>query len=178
MPDAPIAGRRARDAHDRVEHVPLADAEGGQVHPAVPEPLQARTRVVVRGLGRDFQAQQRRDAAAALGPSAGVDGRGAVVEEGDGAVAEVEAVEVGPRREAVLVPEAAGDADPGALAQRFDVRAVPGVFFADGDVLAQAGVGLGVAVLVGEDPRNIGGGGGVDEIRLLLWRGQDSHCDD
>lgn len=177
MADFPIAQRRVGHAHDRVEHVPLADTKGRNVDEAVPVLRQAGARVVpvVR---QDLQAEQVGDAAAALGHGARVDAGVAVVEQGDGAVREVEAVEVGTGRQAVLVPEIAGDADPGALAQLFDVRAEPGVLFANGDVLEQAWMGMVVAVLVGKDPGHVGRRRGVDEPHLRLWRSPGSHGDD
>ncbi len=130
----PIARRGAGDAHDGVEHVLLADEERGKVDESIAVVRQTSALVIVV-VRQDFQAEQVRDAAAALGQGAGVDARVAVVEEGDGAFGEVEAVEIRSGRQAVLVPETARDADPGALAELFDVRGILGVRFADGDVL-------------------------------------------
>ena len=37
---------------------------------------------------------------------------------------------------------------------------------------------VAVAIFVGEDPGDAGGGGGFDEAGLLVPRGADAHCDD
>ena len=49
---------------------------------------------------------------------------------------------------------------------------------ADGDVLEEAGVGIVVAVLVGQDPGHVGRCRRLDESRLLLRRRPGAHGDD
>ena len=177
MADFPIADRSAGDAHDRVEHVPLTDVERGNEHVLVPI-LRHTSTSIVRVIRQDFQTQQISNSATTLGPSASIDAGVAVVEERDGAIRNVEAVAVRTGPEAVFVPETARDADPGAPAEPLDERGVPGVVFAEGDVLEEARVGLVVAPLVGKDPRHVGGGGGLDELLLLLRRRSGPHGDD
>ena len=175
--DFPIADLGLRHAHDRVQHVPLADFERGNVDEPVPEPRQAGAPVAFV-FREDFHPQQTGDGPTALRQRARVDARVAVVEQGHGPAFEVEAVARRTRRQAVLVPEAAGDADVGADAQLLNLLAVGGVGFAERDVLVQARVQRVVAVLVGQYPGDLGRRRGFDEPRLLFHRRASVHGDD
>ena len=88
--DFPVVGFGVGDAHDGLEHVFLADEERRDAHEFFAELAQARA-LVVFVVREDLQGEQAGDAAAALRPGAGIDAGGAVVDEGDGAVFEVEA---------------------------------------------------------------------------------------
>ena len=177
MADFPVAFAVPRAPEHGGEHVLLADEEGGDADEVVAE-LGERGGFVGFVLGQDFQGEEVGDCSPALGPSAGVDLRGALVEEDDGFVVEVEAVAVGRAREGELVPEAAGDADVGQRRQGVDALA-DGLAF--GGQAAKGAFDRNVVIeapFVGEDPRDAGGGGGVDEFGLGIWGGHDAHCDD
>lgn len=94
VPDGPVRVRGPRHALGALVHVALADQEAGDVHDPVGPAGEGRV-LVALVLGQALEAEQGRDGAAALRERAGVDPGGAVVEEGDGARPEVEAVAVG-----------------------------------------------------------------------------------
>ena len=109
-------------------------------------------------------------------PGAHARQRFAVVEEGGGAVGEIEAEGVGDG-ETPLVPEARRDADVGALAELRDLGAGPRLL--EGRDVGDEGFVGGVgAPLVGEDPGDVGVGGGLEELRLLVRRRHDAEGDD
>ena len=178
MRDFPVTEFSIRDAHERIQHVLLTNIERRDINEAILIMRQTGAPIIILIIRQYLQPQQTGNTATALGQRARIDARVPIVEEGDGALAEVEAVEMRTGREAVLVPEAAGDADPGAPAEAAHVLAEGGVFLANGDVVEEARVGAVVAVLVGEDPGDVGGGGGFDEPHLRLGRGSGAHGDD
>ncbi|KAI9862947.1 MAG: hypothetical protein M1813_004120 [Trichoglossum hirsutum] len=91
---------------------------------------------VVITIGKHLQPQQIGYRATSLRTGAGVETRSTIVKEGDSSILEVEAIPAGATTQAVLVPEAAGDAYPRALAQLLNVVADLFVRWAGKDIPA------------------------------------------
>ena len=175
--DLPVAALVARDAEHRLEHILLANREGGHVGGLV---LEARKggALVVRVIGKHLQAEQRSDCAADLGHGGSIDRDLTIVQERQGAVLEVKPVPVRPAAQAELVPEAVRDADPGALAKLLDLLVELGLDRAENHVLAHFLVQRVAAEVVRQHPGDACGGSGLDELGLRLRRRHDVHGDD
>lgn len=178
MMDLPLTLLRARDTQHRGEHIPLTDEEGGDTDKGILELAERRrARLVGLILWQDLQRQQIRNSLAALRPAAGIDLGRAVIVEGEFPIGDVEAVAVGTGGEGELVPEAAGDADPGH-AERFNLLAG---FLAS---LRQAGQDAleGDRVIeppfVGENVGDASARRSVDELGVRVRRRHDGHGDD
>lgn len=173
----PVLRLVAGDTQDRLEHVPLADQERGDVQTLVPEPGQGRAPVllVVR---QDLEGQHVGNRAAAQGPRRRVDLGVAVVVEGDPAARDVEPVPDLRPGEAELVPEATAGADEAARPQVADVvlgGLPPGP---QEGVPAQLLIVRVAAPVVRDDPGDPGGRGRLDQLRLGVRRGRDRQGDD
>lgn len=91
VPDGPVRIRGPRHALGAFKHIALADQEAREVEDLV-VPVGYGRALVALVPRQQLQTEEGRQGTAALGERAGVDLRGAVVEESDGALLEVEAV--------------------------------------------------------------------------------------
>lgn len=91
----------------------------------------------------DLETEQRRHGSTALRKSADIDFRVPVIKEGDAALFEVESERFRAEGQAVLVPEAADDVDPGQGTSLFDLLVnLDGPVCGGSDVVDQRLVGV------------------------------------
>ena len=131
----------------------------------------------VRGVGEFFQREEISDRFTALRPGTGVDLRGAVVEIDEGLVGEIESVSPLRACQGELVPEAAGDADPGHAVGFDQLAGFQAAFFQAGEHAFELD-GVVEAPFVGQDVCHACLCGGVDQFRLRVLGCHYAHGDD
>ena len=170
----------ARDPEHGGEHVALRKGERVDQDGLIFE-LTESGAFVVRVLWQDGESEQFGHGAAALGPRGSADLGVAVVDDGEGFLAEVEAVADLLAAKAELVPERAGQSDPVGvltLGGFLDIFADRDGFFADQSFFGKGEVRQVGAVFIGHDVSDPSLDCGVDESLLEARAGCDTHGDD
>lgn len=175
--DLPVVQFGTSHAKNRVQHVLLADCEGGNVHGLVLEVNKGGT-LVVFVIGQDFETEQRGHCATNLRHGGGIDLCLSIVHDHQRPVVEVKSVPVWTASETKLVPKAACKPNVVALAKSFDLVAKWHFHCTDYTVFALYHVIRVPSKLVWQYPGHSSHCGGVNEFSLCVWRGHVVHRDD